>query len=160
MQATKQNSTSTAIRLRPLISYALSSYSMASGNDYFDALVPLCVPISEDNVGRLFEPKNFCAELQTKYDLSINEHVAENFVLPMHKAGLLEQTIDNTKNKAYRYCSTPSTSLEKKYIKFERKIAEIFKQYHLFVASLNSLTTVPFTVEELEEGTHRLDFKK
>lgn len=152
MHAAKQSSTSTAIRIRPLISYALSSYSMARGNDYFDALVPLCVPISEDNAGRLFEPKNFCAELHSKYDLSINEHVAENFILPMHKAGLLEKTIDSTRKKAYRYCSSPSTSLEKKYIKFEKKISDIFKQYHLFISSLNSLTTVPFSSEDLENG--------
>jgi len=145
-------SSESSIKLRPLISYALSSHSMAHGNDYFQALLPLFAPIIVAHHGELFEPKLFCKELGKVYGLHINEHVAENFIDPMARAGLLEKTSDTQRHRVYRYSETLSEPLEEKYRNFEKKLASIFDEYHVFVSGMETLIKGVYDQEQLEEG--------
>ena len=100
------------IKLRPLISYALSSYSMAHGEDSFKALIPLFAPIIAANPNKLFEPRSFCNDLQKSYGLNISEHVAKNFIDPMVHAGLLEKTTNAQRHAVYRYASKHLKTLD------------------------------------------------
>lgn len=140
------------IKLRPLVSYALSSYSVAHGGDYFTALAPLFAPIAAEMNGQLFEPKGFCKKLENIYGICAHEYVATNFIAPMVAAGLLEETSNSPSHKTYRYTFSLSEPFEDEYKKFEEKLNAVFAEYHKFVNKMDSLTNGLYSKEELESG--------
>lgn len=139
------------IRLRPLISYVLSSYSMANGEDYFRALLPLFSPIAYENDTNLFDPHSFSQALEEKYGLHVNEQAVRNFVPSMAKEGLLRRTTDKPPH-IYRYSGEIPPQVTKGYEEIEKRLSVIFDKYHTFIENMNSLMKNAYTKDQLETG--------
>lgn len=153
MNKPKQEALSAPLKIRPLISYAMSSKSVSEGANLFTALVPLFAPLAIENQGNLFDPKKFCALVESTYGLRMHNAVAENFVEPMTKAGLLTVTKDSAFARTYRYnYDGEAEKIGESYKIFEKDLEDIFNEYHTYLRSLNQLTQNIYTKEELESG--------
>ncbi|MCB1783831.1 MAG: hypothetical protein KDI13_07525 [Alphaproteobacteria bacterium] len=149
-----QTTPSNNIKIRPLISYALSSHELGLGGDHFQALTPLFAPIVSSNLGGLFSAESLSKEIQETYGLHVNEHVVKNFIPSMVKAGLLQKTSDTRIPDVYRYAYSLPSTFDNQYKEFNDRLTKVFEAYHSFIRGMHSLTTATalYDTEQLEEG--------
>ena len=152
MQTNAAKSNNSDIKLRPLISYALSSHAISEGKDYFEALLPIFTPIVSDNRGKIFNPDFFCEEIKKHYGLNITKFAIDNFTDKMVKAGLLVQTNTTGKNAIYRYSHNSPDLCPEEYMSFKAILDQIFSSYHQYIDSMPSLTASIYNKQDLENG--------
>jgi hypothetical protein len=137
---------------RPLLTYAFVSHSVATSQDFFLALTPLFGPIIGDMDGEIFDPRRFSERVKQYYGLSMNPAVAEEFIPRLVKVGMLTVGAESKEHGIYRCVHKEEVSTtSKEWKRVEKTITTATEDFNHFLESLNTLFSLNYTHERLEE---------